>query len=183
MYVCMYVCMYDALVSDLSEMFHNMHICMYVRKMDWCVYIYTGIYLSMNVCMYVDSYCKQVWLRHRCITHVKYSAIPTIVEGHKTDKSPHPYCHSHRNWGPQNSFQRFLVQVYYWKTVEKPETDPQLLWEWQYVYFLWFYAVYISSVRLVQARVAEAYMYSHTWPMCMYSDFMLCTYLPYGWCN
>ncbi len=39
------------------------------------------------------------------------------------------YCHSHNNWGPRNSFQRFLVPVYYWKTVEKPETGPQLLWE------------------------------------------------------
>jgi hypothetical protein len=37
------------------------------------------------------------------------------------------YCQSHNN-----SFQRFLVLVYYWKTVWKPETDPQLLWEWQY---------------------------------------------------
>jgi hypothetical protein len=43
------------------------------------------------------------------------------------------YCHSHNNWGPWNSVQRFLVPVYYWKTVRKPETDPQLLWEWQYV--------------------------------------------------
>jgi hypothetical protein len=42
------------------------------------------------------------------------------------------YCHSHNNWGPRNSFQRLLVPVYFWKTVEKPETDPQLLWEWQY---------------------------------------------------
>ncbi len=43
------------------------------------------------------------------------------------------YCHSHNNWGPQNSFQLFLVPVYYWKNLEKPETDPQLLWEWQYL--------------------------------------------------
>jgi hypothetical protein len=44
----------------------------------------------------------------------------------------HQHCHSHNNWGPWNSFRRFLVPVYYWKTVEKPETDPQLSWEWQY---------------------------------------------------
>jgi hypothetical protein len=25
------------------------------------------------------------------------------------------------------AFDEFLVPVYYWKTVEKPETDPQLL--------------------------------------------------------
>jgi hypothetical protein len=42
------------------------------------------------------------------------------------------YCHSQNNWGPQNSSQRFSIPVYYWKTAEKPETDPQLLWEWQY---------------------------------------------------
>jgi hypothetical protein len=41
------------------------------------------------------------------------------------------YCHSHNNWGPRTSFQRLLVPVYYWKTIQKPETDPQLLWEWQ----------------------------------------------------
>ena len=35
------------------------------------------------------------------------------------------YCHSHNNWGPWNSFQRLLVPVYYWKSVKKPETDPQ----------------------------------------------------------
>ncbi len=28
------------------------------------------------------------------------------------------YCHAHNNWGPRNSFQRFSVPVYYWKTVE-----------------------------------------------------------------
>ncbi len=37
------------------------------------------------------------------------------------------------NWGPGNSFQRFLVQAYYWKTVEKQETDPQLFWKRRYV--------------------------------------------------
>jgi hypothetical protein len=37
------------------------------------------------------------------------------------------YCRSHNDGGPRNSFQRFLVPVYYWKTVKKPETDPQLL--------------------------------------------------------
>ncbi len=40
-----------------------------------------------------------------------------------------PYCHSHDNWRSRNSFQRFLEPVYYWKIVEWPETDPQLLWE------------------------------------------------------
>jgi hypothetical protein len=40
------------------------------------------------------------------------------------------YCHSHNNWGPRNSFQRLVVPVVdYWKIVETPETDPQLLWE------------------------------------------------------
>jgi hypothetical protein len=48
----------------------------------------------------------------------------------------HTYCHSHNNWGPRNSFQRFLVPVYYWKTVGKTWNWPsnQLLWEWQYEY-------------------------------------------------
>jgi hypothetical protein len=32
----------------------------------------------------------------------------------------------------RNGFQRFVVPVYYWKTVEKPDSDPELLWEWQY---------------------------------------------------
>ncbi len=41
------------------------------------------------------------------------------------------HCHSHNNLGLRNDFQRFWVPVYYWKTVEKPETDPQLLCEWQ----------------------------------------------------
>ncbi len=31
------------------------------------------------------------------------------------------------NWGPRNSFQRLLVSVYYWKTVEKTETDPSFI--------------------------------------------------------
>ena len=43
------------------------------------------------------------------------TAILIIIEGHKT----------------AYSFQWFLVPAYYWKTIEKPETDPQLLWEWQ----------------------------------------------------
>ena len=42
-----------------------------------------------------------------------YTAIPIIFEGHET------------------AFDG-LVPVYYWETVEKPETDPQLLWEWQH---------------------------------------------------
>ncbi len=42
------------------------------------------------------------------------------------------YCLSHNNWGSWNGFQLFIVPVYYWKTVEKHETDPQILWEWQY---------------------------------------------------
>jgi hypothetical protein len=41
------------------------------------------------------------------------TAIPIIIEGRET------------------AFNSFLVPVYYWKTVEKPKTDPQLLWEWQ----------------------------------------------------
>jgi hypothetical protein len=41
------------------------------------------------------------------------------------------YCHSHNNLVPRNGLQRFLVPVYYWKAVEIPEIDPQLLWEWQ----------------------------------------------------
>ncbi len=40
------------------------------------------------------------------------------------------YCHSHNHWGQVSSFPRFLVPVYYWKTVGEPETDPQILWEW-----------------------------------------------------
>ncbi len=74
---------------------------------------------------------------------VKYSYVPASVWA--VGESPcrrlpifdqylcQPYCHSHNNWGPWNSFQRFLVPVYYWETVEKPETDPQLLGEWQYL--------------------------------------------------
>jgi hypothetical protein len=30
------------------------------------------------------------------------------------------------------AFPRLSEPVYYWKTVEKSETDPQILWEWQY---------------------------------------------------
>ncbi len=60
----------------------------------------------------------------------------------------HTYCHSHNNWGPQNSFPLFLVLVYYWKTIEKPETDPQLLWEWQYLYMQWHTNMSISSNAL-----------------------------------
>jgi hypothetical protein len=37
------------------------------------------------------------------------------------------YCHSHNNWGPRNSFQRFLVPAYYWKTVEKPCNWPSII--------------------------------------------------------
>jgi hypothetical protein len=37
------------------------------------------------------------------------TAIFIIIEGHAT------------------AFSSFLVPVHYWKTVEKPETDPQLL--------------------------------------------------------
>ncbi len=43
------------------------------------------------------------------------------------------YLHSHNNWCPRNGFQRFLVPGYYWKTVEKSETDPQRLWEWHFM--------------------------------------------------
>ncbi len=50
---------------------------------------------------------------------------------HQQQQQQHQYCHSHNNWGPKNSFQRFLVPVCYWKTVEKPETAPQLSWESQ----------------------------------------------------
>jgi hypothetical protein len=46
---------------------------------------------------------------------VHYTAIPIIIEGHETAFEP----------------------VYFWKTLERPETDPQLLWEWQYLCFLW----------------------------------------------
>jgi hypothetical protein len=36
------------------------------------------------------------------------------------------YCHSHNNRGPRNGFERLLEPVYYWNTVEKLETDPQI---------------------------------------------------------
>ncbi len=34
----------------------------------------------------------------------------------------------------RDSFQRFLIPVYHWKTVEIPETNPQISWEWQYAW-------------------------------------------------
>jgi hypothetical protein len=36
------------------------------------------------------------------------------------------YWRFQNNWGLENSFQRFFVRVYYWETVGKQETDPQL---------------------------------------------------------
>ncbi len=48
-------------------------------------------------------------------------------------KNKYNYCHSHNDWGPQKQLSTVFVPVYFWKTAEKPETDPQLLWEWQYV--------------------------------------------------
>jgi hypothetical protein len=73
------------------------------------------------------------------------------------------YCHSHNNWGPRNNFQRFLVLVFYWKTVEKPETDPQLLWEWQYLTLFWAQRCMYLMHRLWQLQRHDCNTAYHTW--------------------
>jgi hypothetical protein len=82
---------------------------------------------SLWICYSVCQLSSLLWARIKHII-VKYccSRRSQACQGNIC------YCHAHNNWGPRNSFQRFLVPVYYWKTVEKPETDPQLFWVWQY---------------------------------------------------
>jgi hypothetical protein len=101
------------------------------------------------------------WLIHRygsicgskrCITELYCIYIHTYIDtALYTDAAKMHYCHSHNNWGPRNSFQPLLVPVYYWKTVENSETDPQLLWEWQYV-----------LLPSICARAHSLYTYIHT---------------------
>ncbi len=81
-----------------------------------CVWVYVSTYVSQitpkpmrYVCMYVFMYVICMYV---CV----------YVDSR----------HSHTDWGPRNSFQRFWEPVYYWKSVNKPETDPQLVWERQY---------------------------------------------------
>ncbi len=63
-------------------------------------YVYAGIYIHVQI------YMRDVHMR----------AYGTVL------------LRDRNNWGLQNSFQRVLVPVYYWKTVEKSETYSQLLW-------------------------------------------------------
>jgi hypothetical protein len=44
----------------------------------------------------------------------------------------HAYNNIYVHCRAENGFQRFVVRVYYWKTVEKQETDPQIFWKRQY---------------------------------------------------
>jgi hypothetical protein len=83
-----------------------------------------------------SSFCREILARDGVDwNHGRFEWVWTCI-----------YCHSHNIWGPRNSFRRFLVPVYYWETVEKPETDPQLLWEWQYCEFTSIEHEYISRI-------------------------------------
>jgi hypothetical protein len=102
-------------------------------------------------------YCSHTYTRLYMHTYT-YMHRRIIILRYMAAKEPHVKVwhlfYSHNNWGPRNSFQRLLVPVYYWKIVEKPETDPQLLWEWQYV----LARIYIFVVTLLVCLHSCIYM-------------------------
>jgi hypothetical protein len=117
-----YVCVFMLYIRIHVSTYVRMYVC--VR---FSVYTYVTVYVCLYACMYTRAYiCLSV-----CICVLAYVCLVCKYVGfhHTWAKRHASYCHSHNNWGPRNNFQRFLVPVYYWKAVEKPETDPQLLWE------------------------------------------------------
>ncbi len=134
-YVCVCVCVYINVY-----IYYDIYIYIYIYV---CVCIHK-LYIGMNVFhMYFSSQ----------ISHTTICIVVLFI------KEIYLYCHSHNNWGPRNSFQRLLVPVYFWKTVERPETDPRLLWEWQYmldIHTMFFKCILVHRFRTGTVRV---YMY------------------------
>jgi hypothetical protein len=94
----------------------------------------TALYMCMCMCMCANTYANvclcactnttQTQPHTTNATHItKTNAQNTQPQTTHSLSHAYTYCHSHNNWGPRNSFQRFLVPVYCWKTIEKPETD------------------------------------------------------------
>ncbi len=110
-------------------------VCIYVGSVCVCVcvcFVYVSMYYIHNIYanpMHAGYVCMYMYIFMLSLSTWTYYT-PEFI----WPVNIYTYCHSHNNWGPWNSFQRFLVPGYYWKTVETPETDPQLLWEWQYVH-------------------------------------------------
>jgi hypothetical protein len=108
----------------------HMYVCMYVWH--YAIVNYINIFL-------VRFLSTQCLCRHHAHAHFIFIRTATWLGTWQSSVTrtwtTHPnyrawifyYCHSHNNWGPRNSFQRFLVPIYYWRTVEKPETDPSII--------------------------------------------------------
>ncbi len=72
-----------------------------------------------------------------------FTTILTIIEVHK------------------KALNCFLVLLYYQKTFQKTETDPQILWEWQYVYGL--ILVYVKVQRCYFEYITYSHVHMHTY--------------------
>ncbi len=68
------------------------------------------VHVMVFLCVYTKSSLVQLWSSCwvTCVIHTQ----------------ARHYCHSHNHWWPQKQLSMVLISVYYWKTVEKPETDP-----------------------------------------------------------
>jgi hypothetical protein len=138
MYVCMYVCMHVSMHARYAYICIHLWLLLLCYWNLYCMYMHVCKCMYEWVCIHVCS-CVCVWMR----VHMYLNKLTSCM-----------YCDSHNNWGPQNSFQRFVVPVYYWKTVEKPETDPQLLWEWHYVW------------RMRKEKYSLSSMHTYTFNIC-----------------
>ncbi len=96
--------------------------------------VYASMYVYTHVHMYPSIHhtrtCAAWWAQSVCI-HVCLPVCLTV--NFHTHIPTHTYCLLYNNWGQRKDFQQFLVPVYYWKTVEKQATDPQLLCKRLYV--------------------------------------------------
>ncbi len=89
----------------------------------------------MYVCMYCVLSCmrlKRCKYEQRILHMYSYVCTCTCVHVHTCTRTSrmyavgYTYSRLQTNRGLGNGFQRLLVPVYYWKTVEKQETDPRL---------------------------------------------------------
>jgi hypothetical protein len=100
------------------------------------LYIHTHIYENLPVSQqFRTEQCSNKNGRKKHALKAETKKMKKLVNKHNKK------LHFLYIWGPRNGFQRFLAPVYYWKTVEKSETEPQLLWEMEVYY------VYIIKIR------------------------------------
>ncbi len=78
----------------------------------------------MHVSLYVCIWCADTFVSQDTHTHTHTQGNGVTLEQPGWPGTVTQLQLLLRDLGPQSGFQRFLVPVYYWKTVQNPVTDP-----------------------------------------------------------